>query len=568
MNEIGRKASSLLSLWCNRLLELMGEDGSVECKACGISHGRAFDAIYPFMYQYSITGDRRYLDASLSLFDWAERNVSEEDGSYRNDIDSEWRGTTVFTLIQLIDTLDEFGTLIPEDSRQRIEERALRAACFLSGFEDLKTRNINYPVSNSLAMYLSYRHFGKREFLDACLGFYESYRTCISRNGLLYGEGRPRNGRTAKLCRPIDIGYNLMESIPAIVRLGYETKDSQIIALGDRLLHAHMPFMLSDGAIDNSFGTRSFKWSYYGSRTADGIAAALLIRAPYEKSLASLALENLRMLERCTFSGLLSGGPGYRKAGQEPCIHHSFTNAKTLAFILSHGLSMDAENRASTARYEDGIRMYDEAATAILSEKGMSATVTAYDWEYIKEGHPSGGTLSLLHHEKAGAIAASSMNEYVRKERNNMQEERGEIAFGCTSPRIEKDGLSSIYGYSASLSQEKDHVIAEGRLSDESDRQGDDYSLSYSFRKGVFTIDAECRDSSFILPVVLYDDDCFSISGGSASIERKNGWRIVIEGSGMEDGGEVFSLVPGFICRSLTFPIKDRIGIGIHTEEI
>ena len=99
MNEIGRKASSLLSLWCNRLLELMGEDGSVECKACGISHGRAFDAIYPFMYQYSITGDRRYLDASLSLFDWAERNVSEEDGSYRNDIDSEWRGTTVFTLI-------------------------------------------------------------------------------------------------------------------------------------------------------------------------------------------------------------------------------------------------------------------------------------------------------------------------------------------------------------------------------------------------------------------------------------------------------------------------------------
>ena len=35
-------------------------------------------------------------------------------------------------------------------------------------------------------------------------------------------------------------------------------------------LRAHLEFMLPDGAWDNSWGTRNYKWTYWGSRTSDG----------------------------------------------------------------------------------------------------------------------------------------------------------------------------------------------------------------------------------------------------------------------------------------------------------
>ena len=40
-------------------------------------------------------------------------------------------------------------------------------------------------------------------------------------------------------------------------------------------LRTHMEFMLPDGAWDNSWGTRNYKWSWWGSRTSDGCHPAM-----------------------------------------------------------------------------------------------------------------------------------------------------------------------------------------------------------------------------------------------------------------------------------------------------
>jgi len=40
-------------------------------------------------------------------------------------------------------------------------------------------------------------------------------------------------------------------------------------------LKTHLNFMYPDGSIDNSWGSRSYKWTMYGSKTAHGSQMAL-----------------------------------------------------------------------------------------------------------------------------------------------------------------------------------------------------------------------------------------------------------------------------------------------------
>ena len=109
----------LLRVWCDKLLELQVTSvsdpalgGGILCPACAGIRGRCFDAIYPFLYLADADGDSRYLEAAKMLFDWAENTVSREDGSYVNDTNSDWKGTTVFSVIQLTEALTFHGHLL------------------------------------------------------------------------------------------------------------------------------------------------------------------------------------------------------------------------------------------------------------------------------------------------------------------------------------------------------------------------------------------------------------------------------------------------------------------------
>ena len=54
-------------------------------------------------------------------------------------------------------------------------------------------------------------------------------------------------------------------------------KDTDLLTLVDRSMATHLEFMLPDGAWDNSWGTRSFKWTYWGADApVDGFYGRLL----------------------------------------------------------------------------------------------------------------------------------------------------------------------------------------------------------------------------------------------------------------------------------------------------
>ena len=162
----------LLKTWCDGLLKhqliMPGQkrfDGALLCPACTVIHGRCHDAVYPLLYMADATGEMKYKEAALRLFDWGENMVCD-DGSFYNDAQSEWNGITVFGVISICDSLRKHGHLLDEDVKKRFEERMGRGAEWIYRVltPDYVT-NINYNGTAAAAMALTGTYFGIPEYL-------------------------------------------------------------------------------------------------------------------------------------------------------------------------------------------------------------------------------------------------------------------------------------------------------------------------------------------------------------------------------------------------------------------
>lgn len=560
----------LLRQWCGKLLELQVRSvdnpalkGGILCPACGGIHGRCFDAIYPFLYLADADQDERYLEGAKMLFDWAEYTVSREDGSYVNDTNSEWKGTTVFSVIQLIEALKYHGHLLDQDTYEKWKERIKKAAEFLRGFKTFEVCNVNYRITNSLAMYMCGEFLGDEKYTRRGRELAQMAAGQITESGILAGEGRPVDGFSPKGCRPVDIGYNMEESLPSFIQYAYLAGDEELKKLVRKALKRHMLFLLEDGGMDNSFGTRNFKWTYWGSRTSDGCGLGYLIGADEEPEFGIAAYKSLKLLKECTHHGFLYGGPHVWEMGETPCVHHAFSHAKVLAGILDHRL----EDRLMDGTLpRQGLKhpvYLEEMDTYLVNGEGYTATVTGYDWEYTKlpGGHASGGTLSLLWQEKAGLVLGSSMCSYSLKEPNNMQLPRFS-RHECLSLRLEymADGkeYSSMYDYKCSLTCEETDagtmVRARGKMTDIDQHQlpGDQgaYEMEYLFGKNFVEISAVMGTGvRCILPMISKKTEEI-IKDDSSVLIRKEGIDVktsVKKGKlhlpyGME---RIYNLVPG-----------------------
>ena len=140
-------------------------------------------------------------------------------------------------------------------------------------------------------------------------------------------------------------------------------------------------------------------------------------------------LLKLALWEKTTHGGLLTGGPDYAKRGQPACIHHAFSHAKALAELVDDGLT--PQDTAPLPRETAApLTAYPVLDTYLVHVGDWMATVTGYDFRYLKGGHVSGGTLSLLYHQNAGVLAASAMTRYSLYEAPQHAAERRTAAQG------------------------------------------------------------------------------------------------------------------------------------------
>lgn len=578
----------LLRTWCERLLKLQRNEedpdlrGGILCPACGRIHGRCFDAVYPFLYLADADQDERYLEGAKRLFDWAERNVSREDGSWLNDTDSPWKGTTVFSVIQLIEALEYHGHLLDPETYRRWKERIRRAADFLAGFQEFEVCNVNYRITNSLAMELCARFLGEERYRRRAEELAERSFRYVKDSGCLYGEGRPVDGYSPKGCQPVDIGYNMEESIPSLAQYAWLTKDQDGQEAACRALRYHEFFMLDDGGIDNSFGTRNYKWTYWGSRTSDGCALGYLLAAEREPGFGIPAYRNLKLLERCTHDGFLYGGLHLYEIGEPACVHHAFSHAKVLAGILDRDLERYLRDGELPRRKRREPYYQAETATYFVNGGSYTATVTGYDWEYggLPGGHVSGGTLSLLWHERLGLLMAAGMCQYHRKEANNMQPPRFP-GHECAAMRLEYEAGGTVYSsmydqgceISCEYAGEMTVIRVRGRLTDQRQNRllGEKgrYLIQYQFQRESLRIRLETASGARLtVPIVSEAGEAVYQENGGIRIRKAEGeLRLEVrEGTAALPRGikRIYNLVPGVeALKAAVEPDQGRIDISL-----
>lgn len=455
--------TELLKCWCDRLIELQFHEedsrlhGGIFCPSCMMLHGRCHDAVYPMLCLADRLKEEKYLTAAKELFRWGE-NMLCDDGSFYNDAQNEWSGITVFSVIALAHALMYHGRLLSAKEKKTWELRlALTAEWVYKTITPQFDVNINYHAACAEALALTGVYFNIEEYLsrsDEMAAFCMQYS---SEEGLFFGEGKPRDEVSPKGCRPVDIGYNVEESLASLLAYGTIRKNEAVLDEVKRMLWAHLEFMNPDGGWDNTVGTRNYKWSYWGSRTSDGCQLAYGLLGDSEPVFSDASYRNFLLYKRCTHDGLLYGGPDYHEHGELPCVHHTFCKAKALALLLDEG-AVNVTPSVLPSEQGKPLKYWPVIDTYRMAQGGFLATVTAYDIEYKPGGHASGGTLTMLWHRNVGMIMASSTVEYALIEPTNGQLSLKKSQHRPMTMRLETcegQHLSSAYDYGAVFEHER-----------------------------------------------------------------------------------------------------------------
>jgi len=594
--------SQLLQTWCDGLIARQVTAfrdpalyGGLLCPACTLIHGRCGDAVYPLLRMAHSTGNSKYTQAAILVHEWSEQQVSRPDGSWVNDVNlSSWKGITVFHAIALAEALHHHGVVLDSGTRRKWTDRLARAAKFLDGFMNIETGNINYPVTASYCFAICAQVLEEKRYLDRARELAHTALEYFTLNGLLFGEGHPQRAVTKKNCRPIDLGYNVEESLPSLVLYTMATNDKAVLEDVVAALRAHMEFMLPDGAWDNSWGSRNYKWTWWGSRTSDGCHPAYVLLAQEEPKFLEVAWRNLELMSACTHDGLLYGGPHYFVHGDLPCIHHTFTHAKALATVLDRGgNNLQPQPRQTLPRDEAyGLKLYGEIGTKLASIGDWRATVTENDFEYIERvqaaaggssggGHASGGALSLLFHRTLGPILTASMTEYQMIEISNQQAHR-DYPHMTLTPRIECATADQIYtslsdfeaAVTANAAMDQITFDARGRLLTAAHQPLPNaeihYHLIYRLSPAKVEIvagnDGEGPASAllrmrFILPVISqHDEAVHHVDAATVRLSKRGGNLLVhtdaVQGFESQNDQRTFNLVPGFECLPLAIVMQ------------
>ena len=577
MGECIRDAyAELLKEWLDALLSCMVENpkypsvhGAILCPACTAIHGRCHEAVYPLMTMAELSGDAKYLEGARKLFRWSAYMLCD-DGSLYNDSQTVWNGPTVFSAISLLKALKYHGHLLTPDKKTAWEARLLQMALWLQdGITPEGRFHINYLAANAAAMALIGRYFDRDTMLARAKRLADFSFQRVSESGLIYGEGSLKRNAAPRGRCAVDVGYNVEETLPSLLEYAQAMGDENALSLVREAARAHLELMLPDGAWDNSFGTRNFKWTYWGSRTADGCQAMLNALGKSEPVFAEAAYRNLLLYKRCT-DGLLYGGPHLQRHGELPCVHHAFCHAKALAQVLDEGVA--EFGRTALPSDDPGrVKYYPEIETWRLACGDWRMTVCAGDFPYMQGGHASGGAVTLLWHRAYGPVIAAANTDFSLREPMNQQLTRKKKLQGSLCPRLEKteNGVvyAQVYDQRAAVSAEafpdRASVCVSGELCDiahQASPGGETYALTYTLSGQGLSIRGRLTGGgkagvSMILPIVCPSDQPPAVAEKSVLL----GGRLrVVSSAPLAYQGPVFSLAPGFEGVNLSvYPDED-----------
>ncbi len=544
---------NLMKSWCDELLKTQLNmpdpllDGTILCPACAVVHGRCADMVLPLVLLYKETGSEHYLTAAKKLIDWTEYNLLSEHNDYRNDLANRWKGTNIFTCLMLGETLHRFKDVLDRDLFDKWDNIFRRCAAAAIGFCEAVGPHINYNAGAAAMFAFAYNYTGEQKFLENALKQEQFCRAHFDEQGLFFGEGKPLDGATAKGCHFVDMGYNLEESIPLLVLHALWMKDDEKLKFYTDRAIDHLGFLLPDGAIDNSWGTRQNKWTYWGSRTSDGMHEGFVHVSKDNPIIAKAVRRNIELLERCTVDGRLYGGLMYHSAGEPACIHHAFDKVKSLA-VLYLDMGDEYENclDAVLPREAEGVKSYQNGYLYTVTKGDFTATVNACDTHIYPSCETGGGAISMLWNKDYGAVMAATLNKFVTTEPMNMQIQRHVDEELCNTARIGRSDLDK----TVELAQNGYTIIAKSKQNG--------FEIKYDFCEDAVNISVlSDKDREYVLPIVSQSGDSVELAydevvfNNMLSVSFDSEYTI-----DPVDEKRHFHPVGGFQYKHITFPVS------------
>ncbi len=504
-------------------------------------HSRAAEAVYPLAVIYKHTRDAKYKTAVILLGNWLV-GLQQDDGTWGEnwpDHDG-WNGTTADQLISLAGTLDLLREDLNTAERQAWETAITKAADFsVDRFPG--TSNINYTPTAAVGLVLAHRAVEKPnafwlEKAESLIAHFVSY---VNEDNLITGEGRG-----------VDLGYNIAQTIGFIAWYGILQDSPETVDLAASLLKTHLYFMYPNGAIDNSWGTRSFKWTLEsGTKTAPGVHFTFGLLADRDPSLhrgARLALEWLENHSLDAENRVVYGPHAYLHENSNPPSNYlTFARAQSIATAVEYGPNA-TKTAPIPAEQFNWFKFFPTTQTAVLRTEQVMATLSSYanNLRYPLETAVRGGSATVVWFEGYGPdgfLQLSSQTEYRRIETKHMPDGIDPLPL---TPRIETTSgpySTNLFDPDANLQVAKSpsavEVVSSGALRSKGGDIGPSFTWTHAFSKDSYSKKVELSSAAGVQVVepfvdnpgnsyVLDGDDTFVITA-----EDGRQWQLKIESS-------------------------------------
>ena len=505
------RAFDLMKEWCDTLLSYKVNtntpytNNALLCPACHVIHGRIADLCFPLTVIWEKTGDESYLEEADRLIDWSEYNLKTMDGLWYNDITNRWYATSAFSAMSIGEAIFNFGEKLPEKYKNKwmdIFTRMCETFCILDTRDSFKPVS-NYYCGMSAVLAMAYRLTGDKKYLDKTSYWIDVVLSRFDSDGLFFGEGYPMISESGK--KTVDMGYNLEESLPLLLRYADLTGDRK--ELFKQKMLDHLEFLLPDGAIDDSFGSRHNKWTYWGSRTSDGLIEGLSLLLD-DPMCADACERVLSLYEKCTHNGLLAM-PMAHEQNEPTCLHHTFCHAKALASLVC-AKPVEVKRGKLPCENKYGIKSYQEGSIVLVSTGKWRATLSSSDASFLNKSTANGGgSLNLLYHDDFGIICAATSAEYYPTEITNQQYLRNSPNPPSMTAQFLIDGIQACYDKNVKLTAEESTVTATAEK----------WSARYSFFENELNVTLTCNKGGiYNLPIVCSKNEKVNVSDDKLNI--------------------------------------------------
>jgi hypothetical protein len=487
--------------------------GAIRCVHCSVFHTRAAESVFPLYVSYTITHDKKYLQAAINVANWLIRQQFP-DGSWK-ETPEEWTGTTTDQLLMLAETYDGIRPNLSSSEQVAWLASIRSAADYLVKVMTPEWASINYVATTTATLARVYGIVHDPKYLSRAKELAHRTIAKMDDDGFLTGEG----GREHDQKYGVDLGYNMEMSLWGLGYYARMTNDSLVTDVIRRSLRTHVYFIYPDGSLDASWGIRSNKWTTFGSATSDGCQVLFTLFADDKPYYATAAYKNLLYLRSNITHGFIGYGPQYSEVfNKPPCVYPTFTKAKNLALAYT----LESKSSYVLAPLPTDVvgwsKYFPTVQVAEVRTRKFMVTIPAYRYKDLEKKdkskymfRPTGGSISNLWVEGYGLLQASSQTFYFRWEPMSFPVVDTVI---CLTPRIEfrsgKQYFTNLFEFDGvmSTSQRSDGPYVVSTLGELRDKQwmsgGIAYKLTHTIgdKSIVKTVDLTYHDAAEAVQIV------------------------------------------------------------------